>query len=73
MKSPVLFRRFTWLRTQPAQDRAEKLLAESLRILGQFCAKLADAVEAKRLARAGYDRQGEFLERTDPAMSRPQK
>ncbi len=66
MKSPVLFRRFAAIRSQATQDRVEKLLAESLRLLGQFCAKLADAVEAQRLARAGYREQDEFLERIDP-------
>jgi len=72
MKSPALFRRFTAIRTHVAQDRAEKLLADSLRLLGQFCAKLADAVEAQRLARAGYPQQDEFLERIDPqSTSRP--
>ena len=72
MKSPVLLRRFTAIRTQATQDWAEKLLADSLRLLGQVCAKLADAVEAQRLARTGYSQQGEFLERTDPgATSKP--
>jgi hypothetical protein len=65
MKFPLLFRRLEALSTNAAQDRAEKLLAESLRLLGRFCAKMADAVEAQRLARAGYSHQGEFLERTD--------
>lgn len=69
MKSPVLFRRFAVLRTQAAQNQAEKFLAESLRLLGQFCSKLADAVEAQRLSRAGYPQQGEFLERIDPSSS----
>ncbi len=65
MKSPVLFRRFMAIRSQATPDRVEKLLAESLRLLGQFCGKLADAVEAQRLARAGYRQQDEFLERID--------
>jgi hypothetical protein len=50
---------------QAAQDHAEKLLAESLRLLGQVCGKLADAVEAQRLSRAGYREQGEFLQRVE--------
>ncbi len=74
MKFPLLFRRFDKLGTNAAQDRAEKLLAESLRLLGQFCSKMADAVEAQRLARAGYSDQGEFLERTDASgTSSPRK
>jgi hypothetical protein len=56
MKLPVLFRE---------QDRAEKLIVESFRLLGQLCEKLADLVEAQRLERAGHGEQGQFLERTD--------
>ncbi len=74
MKFPLLFRRFEAISTNAAQDRAEKFLAESLRLLGQFCAKMADAVEAQRLARAGYSQQGEFLERTEvESRSAPRK
>ncbi len=73
MKFPLLFRRLDAISTSAAQDRAEKLLAESLRLLGQFCAKMADAVEAQRLARAGYSQQGEFLERTDSGSAAPRK
>lgn len=47
------------------QDRAEKLLAESFRLLGQVCEKMADLVETQRLKRAGYEEQGKFLERLD--------
>lgn len=49
------------------QEQAEKLLAESLRLLGGLCQKLADAVESQRLSRSGYEQQGKFLERIDPA------
>ena len=70
MKFPLIFRRLDAI---TAQDRAEKLLAESLRLLGQFCAKMADAVEAQRLARAGYSQQGEFLERTDGGSTSARK
>ncbi len=69
MKFPLLFRRLNAITGNAAQDRAEKLLAESLRLLGQFCAKMADSVEAQRLARAGYSQQDEFLERIDPGPS----
>jgi hypothetical protein len=65
MKFPLFSRRPDSISAHSAQDRAEKLLADSLRLLSQFCSKLADAVEAQRLARSGYSRQGEFLERTD--------
>ena len=46
-------------------DQAERLLAETFRTLGSLCTRLADMVEAQRLTRAGYDRQGRFLERLD--------
>lgn len=46
-------------------DQAERLLAETFRTLGSLCTRLADLVEAQRLTRAGYDRQGRFLERLD--------
>jgi hypothetical protein len=48
-----------------AQDSAEKLLAETFRMLGQVCAKMADLVESQRLERAGFKQQGEFLKRID--------
>ncbi|HKD42969.1 MAG TPA: hypothetical protein VKB87_21980 [Myxococcaceae bacterium] len=73
MKFPLIFRRLDAITASAAQDRAEKLLAESLRLLGQFCAKMADAVEAQRLARAGYSQQGEFLERTDAGSTSERK
>jgi hypothetical protein len=47
------------------QDRIEKMLAESLRMLGQVCQKLADVVEQQRLQRSGYGPQEKFLERLD--------
>jgi hypothetical protein len=64
MKFPLFLRRSD-LAARAAQDHAEKLLAESLRLLGQCCAKLADVLEAQRLARSGYQQQGEFLKRVD--------
>lgn len=56
MKLPLPFRRDvpSVLKRADAQDQAERLLAESLRMLGQVCAKVADYVEAQRLARQGY-------------------
>lgn len=68
MKFPALFRRESSMPARrEAQDRAEKLVAESLRMLGQVCAKLADAVDAQRLSRAGFEEQGKYLERLDRA------
>lgn len=69
MKLPDLFRR-----EKPdagplpltTQDRAERLLVESLRFLSQTCSKVADLIETQRLERRGFDPQGKWLERSDP-------
>jgi hypothetical protein len=50
---------------QQRSDQMEKLLAESLRMMGQLFGKLADVVEQQRLNRAGYEEQEKFLERLD--------
>ncbi len=66
MKLPLLFRRpRTILKRPDAQDQMEKVLAESLRTLGQVCAKVADLIEAQRLQRQGYTQQQDFLRRLD--------
>ncbi|MCP3102014.1 hypothetical protein LZ198_24410 [Myxococcus sp. K15C18031901] len=65
MKLPGLFRRErTTIATADAQDHAEKLLAESLRLLGQVCTKVADAIESQRLSRQGYP-HNTYLRRAD--------
>jgi hypothetical protein len=48
-----------------AQDKAERLLAESFRLLAQLCGKVADLIETQRLQRRGYEPQGKWLERLD--------
>lgn len=69
MKLPLLFRRDrTLIAKADAQDQAEKLLAESLRMLGQVCAKVADVIEAQRLERQGYSAQNQVLRRMDEAQ-----
>jgi hypothetical protein len=68
MKLPKLFRREDGpqvLSRPGPQEQAEKLLVESFRALASLCARLADYLEAQRLSRAGYERQGKFLERLD--------
>jgi hypothetical protein len=66
MKFPLPLRdRASTLVARAFEDRTEKLLAEGLRLLGQFCAKMADVIESQRLARAGFGRQDKFLERLD--------
>lgn len=65
MKLPGLFRKErTTIQAADAQDHAERLLAESLRMLGQVCSKVADAIESQRLARQGYS-HNTYLRRTD--------
>ena len=75
MRLPDLFRKQrapSTLVGPDAQDRAEKLLAESFRLLGQLCGKFADLIEAQRLSRQGYREQGKYLERLDePSDPRP--
>jgi hypothetical protein len=57
-----------------AQDQAERLLADAFRSLGVLCGRVADLVEAQRLARSGYGDQDRFLERLDrPAAPPPRK
>ncbi len=66
MKWPLPFRRDKSVLKRPdAQDQVEKLLADSLRALGQACSKVADFIEAQRLARQGYSQQQDFLRRVD--------
>jgi len=65
MKLTQLFRRDrTVIKRADAQDQAEKLLAESLRLLSQVCTKVADLIETQRLERAGYS-QHTYLQRLD--------
>ncbi|WP_309895034.1 hypothetical protein [Archangium sp.] len=65
MKLTQLFRRDrTVIKRADAQDQAEKILAESLRLVGQVCTKVADLIETQRLERAGYS-QNTYLRRVD--------
>jgi hypothetical protein len=65
MKLTQLFRRDrTIIKRADAQDQAEKLLAESLRLLSQVCTKVADLIETQRLERAGYSNNA-YLRRLD--------
>ncbi len=75
MKFPTLFKKseHAVTRGKDAQDRAEKLLVESFRLLGQVCGKMADFIEAQRLARAGFETQGKYLERLDVPPVAPKK
>jgi hypothetical protein len=72
MKWPLPFRRDKSILKRPdAQDQVEKLLADSLRALGLACAKVADFIEAQRLARQGYSQQNDFLRRLDQEPGAP--
>jgi hypothetical protein len=65
MKLTQLFRRDrTVIKRADAQDQAEKILAESLRLLSQVCTKVADLIETQRLERAGYSNNA-YLRRLD--------
>jgi hypothetical protein len=71
MNLRALFRRDS-TEMDAAQDRAERRLAESLRLLGLAFTKMAEVVESQRLTRSGYAEPGRFLERSeDGAASRP--
>ncbi len=66
MKFPVLFKREkSSAAVRQRQDEAEKLFAQSLRVLGRVLSKLADTVDSQRLSRAGYAKQERFLQRTE--------
>ncbi|KFE67558.1 hypothetical protein [Hyalangium minutum] len=76
MKLPLPFRRDPTIVKRPdAQDQVEKILADSLRVLGQVCSKVADLIEAQRLERQGYRQQQDFLRRLDqePGPQGPKK
>ncbi|GEN05086.1 hypothetical protein MFU01_01230 [Myxococcus fulvus] len=67
---PGLFRKErSTIKNADAQDHAEKLLAESLRLLSQVCTKVADAIESQRLSRQGYA-HNTYLRRTDTTQER---
>ena len=73
MKWPLLFRRDrTLIQRTDARDQTEKLLAESLRLVGQACTKVADLIEAQRLQRAGYS-HNTLLHRVDTPAPEPKK
>jgi hypothetical protein len=66
MRFPELFKREkSPAAARDAQDKAEKILAESFRLLSQVCSKLADVIETQRLQRSGYAPQEKYLERLD--------
>ncbi len=73
MKWPLLFRRErTVIKRADAQDQVEKVLADSLRVLGQVCTKVADVIETQRLERAGYS-QHTLLRRVDTPEGAPRE
>lgn len=46
------------------QDALERRLTQGLRTLSGLLLKMANTLEAQRLARSGYEKQERFLERT---------
>jgi uncharacterized protein (DUF1778 family) len=74
MKLTQLFRRDrTIIKRADAQDQAEKILAESLRMLSQVCSKVADLIETQRLERAGYAQKDAYLRRLDTPPGEPER
>jgi hypothetical protein len=72
MKLPDLFNRNRTSIVHPdAQDRAERILAESFRLLGQLCGKVADLIETQRLSRAGYEDPQRYVERIESKNATP--
>lgn len=49
------------------EEQIEKALAEGFRFVAQLLQRSADAIEARRLERGGYEKQEKFLERAEPA------
>jgi hypothetical protein len=48
------------------QEQMEKAVADGFRMLSKLLSRAADLVEKQRLQRNGYEKQGEFLERSKP-------
>ncbi len=71
MKLPSLFRREKDPLARATEDRADRLLAETLRLMGQVFTKLADLVEEERREKATGREQPHFLERLDRAEPTP--
>jgi hypothetical protein len=52
-------------------DEIERGVTQSLRSLATAFTQLANAIEQRRLSRAGYEKQERFLQRTDGAATDP--
>ena len=74
MKFSLFRRQRTVIERAAAKDQVEKALADSLRVLGQVCTRVADVIETQRLERAGYS-QNTLLRRldTEPGTKPPEK
>ena len=66
MRLPLLFRREkSDASKREKTEEVEKVLTGTLRSLATALTSLANTIERRRLARAGYEKQEKFLERTD--------
>jgi hypothetical protein len=65
MRLPLFRRSSTSLERAQTQERLEKLLIDSLRLLGQACGKVADLIEAQRQERNLGAASHTFLRRLD--------
>lgn len=62
-----LFRREnTTASRREREEKVERAVVEGLRTLADWFKVAADAIEAKRLERNGYEKPEAFLERTGP-------
>ena len=71
MKWPIFRSDRSVVKRGDGQDQVEKLVAESLRKVGELCGKVADLIETQRLARAGYGSQDVKLRRLDTDEAPP--
>ena len=54
-------------------EELERAVTQSLRTLAGAFTQLANAIEQRRLSRAGYEKQERFLERTDTKDAAPRQ
>lgn len=72
MRLPSLFRRENSdAARRDRQEALERSVVEGLRRFSDVLRHAAEVLEARRLARGGYERPHAFLERTKPRSEKP--
>lgn len=72
MRLPSLFRRENSdAARRDRQEALERAVVQSLRRFSDVLRHAAEVLEARRLARGGYERPQAFLERTTPPARNP--